>query len=80
MLVVVARLQRVNECGFEAATLLTIGWCISYEIQVAAAVTCCFECVGCAAEVPLPEVVAFANPQRLLVTVCLNVDTRSSAE
>ncbi len=80
MLVVVARLQRVNECGFEAATLLPILRCVGYEIKIAASVTRCFECVSGAAQVTLPEVVALPDSQGLLVTICLDIDARSRAK
>ena len=79
VLVVIARLQRVNECGFKTATLLPLLRRVRYEIQIATAVTRRFECVSGAPHISLPEIVTLANPQWLLIAIGLDSTTLRSA-
>ena len=77
MLVVVARLQGVNQCCFKAATLFAILRRVGDEIQIACAVTSGIKRVGSAASVSRPQIVALADSQQIFFAVGLHVDARS---
>ncbi len=74
MLVIVARLEGINECCFKAATLLAILGRVGDEIQIACAVTSGIKRVGSAASVSRPQIVALADSQQIFVTVGLHID------
>jgi hypothetical protein len=80
VLVVVSRLEPVDESSLKAATLLAICRCVGHKIEITATVTCGFERISGTTEVSLPQIVAFANSQWLLFTICLDVHARPAAK
>jgi hypothetical protein len=80
VLIVVRRLQRVNESGFKATALLPILRRVGHEIQIAGAVTSRVKGVCGSASVSRPEIVTLADSQQILVAVGLHVDAWSGAK
>ena len=70
MLVVVARLQGVNQCCFKAATLFAILRRVGDEIQIACAVTSGIKRVGSAASVSRPQIVALGEAKAWARATC----------
>lgn len=80
MLVVVRRLESVNQRCFKAAALFSILRCIGDEIQIACTVASCVECVCGAAPIPRPQIISLADSQQILSGISLQINAGPRAE